>query len=477
MNTPKTPSTLWLIVWSFCMTISLFSQEDFSVSIQGNSILCPGDSATLVAVSNMDAEFIWSNGMTDSAIVVTTANFFSVIAINEVGDSTSASVTIGTLDFPEVDIFISGKLACPNDNVNLSVPFSVTTDYEWSTTQTNNVISVGNPGTYWVKATNECGIATDTAVVESENKPYPEAHILVDSTDLCKGDSSVLELEVNSDGFWFWSTGFAFVDSIVIDTPGTYWVEFINDCGAITEFIDITRPPEINVQIDGPSEMCQGEEVELLADANTAVAYQWSDSSTDTRFVAASTGTYRVSVTDRCGETAVAETFVQEILPPIVELKVAEALLCEENQVEVTADTMWTDEIIWSTGETSISIFPSDPGDYSLIASNRCFETFASTFVNTMRVPVFVPNAFSPNNDGQNDFFLPHLECQNVENYEFQIYSRWGDPVFNTNDYSEWWDGKKAGNHLMPTGVYVWFMKFKIRERNYYFDGDVLLMR
>ena len=90
---------------------------------------------------------------------------------------------------------------------------------------------------------------------------------------------------------------------------------------------------------------------------------------------------------------------------------------------------------------------------------------------------VFIPNAFSPNNDGQNDFFLPHLECQNVENYEFQIYSRWGDPVFNTNDYSEWWDGKKAGNHLMPTGVYVWFMKFEIRERNYYFDGDVLLMR
>jgi gliding motility-associated-like protein len=477
MNTQQLHSTLWLIVWSFCMTMPLFSQDAFSVSIQGDSILCPGDSATLIAVPNMDAEFIWSNGATDSAIVVTEANLFSVIVINEMGDSASAFVTVGTLDFPEVNIFVSGKLECPNDNVNLSVPFSVTTDYMWSTSQTNNVISVGNPGTYWVQAINECGIATDTAVVESDNKPYPEANILVDSTDICEGDSTILKLEINSEGFWFWSTGFAFVDSIVIDTPGTYWVEFINDCGAVTEFIDITRPPEINVQIDGPSEMCQGEEVELLANANTAIAYRWSDASTDMSFVTASTGTYRVSVTDKCGDMAMAEQFVQEIPPPIVLLNVEEALLCEEDHVQVRADTAWTDEVIWSTGDTSIAIFPSDPGDYNLIATNRCFETFASTFVNTMRVPVFVPNAFSPNNDGNNDFFLPHLECQNVENYELQIYSRWGDPVFNTNDYTEWWDGKKAGNNSMPTGVYVWFMKFKIRERNYYFDGDVLLIR
>ena len=464
-------SLLLLGSWSYAQTNS------FNLQIEGDSVLCPGDTLLLTALPSEEAQLLWSTGGSDSTIVITEAMQYSVQAINSTGDTANAVWTVTTLDFPEVDIFVSGRLECPDDQVSLSVPFSVTTEYEWSTFQTNNLISVGSPGEYSVLAYNQCGEARDTVMVESDNKPYPIAEISADSTEICEGDSVVLRLNLNSEGFWFWSEGFAFVDSIVVDTPGEYWVNFINDCGTVTEFIEIRFPPPIEVAIEGPSKMCQGEEITLNAISNTALAYRWSDGSTETSFSTSFTGDYSVSVSDKCDEEASASQRVQEIPPPSVTIQVSEPLLCEEDQVQVRADTAWTNSLLWETGDTAIAIFPMEIGVYSVQAFNECFSTQASARVQSIRVPVYLPNVFSPNNDGNNDFFLPHLACENVQDYEFRIFSRWGDPVFFTNDYLEWWDGSKNGIQDAPSGVYVWFLQFKIRERTYYFDGDVFLMR
>jgi len=65
----------------------------------------------------------------------------------------------------------------------------------------------------------------------------------------------------------------------------------------------------------------------------------------------------------------------------------------------------------------------------------------------------FIPNAFSPNGDGENDVFLP--VSPNYNGYMFEVYSRWGEPLFKTKVKTVGWDGTHNGI-VVGAGVYVW---------------------
>ena len=67
---------------------------------------------------------------------------------------------------------------------------------------------------------------------------------------------------------------------------------------------------------------------------------------------------------------------------------------------------------------------------------------------------VYIPTAFTPNEDGLNDSFKP-ITSQNVTDYFFQIYNRWGEVVFESNDKDAGWNGFYNG-HQAPDDVYVW---------------------
>ena len=87
------------------------------------------------------------------------------------------------------------------------------------------------------------------------------------------------------------------------------------------------------------------------------------------------------------------------------------------------------------------------------------------------------PNAFSPNGDGINDLFAPILTDIDYETYEINIFNRWGDIVFKTNNYDESWDGTFKGENL-PQAVYTYKITYKTRrgidkqER-----GDIVLVK
>ena len=74
---------------------------------------------------------------------------------------------------------------------------------------------------------------------------------------------------------------------------------------------------------------------------------------------------------------------------------------------------------------------------------------------------VFVPNAFSPNNDGVNDAFYALSESFTCwREWRLQIYNRWGDLIWETDDPDEYWYGQvQNGNHFVSDGVYVWVLQ------------------
>jgi gliding motility-associated-like protein len=85
-------------------------------------------------------------------------------------------------------------------------------------------------------------------------------------------------------------------------------------------------------------------------------------------------------------------------------------------------------------------------------------ESPASEVVRTDNCPVYVlPNAFTPNGDGQNDVFRPFLPFRYVSEVEFTVVNRWDQTVFSTKDPNINWDGRdqKTGE-LLADGVYFY---------------------
>lgn len=73
-------------------------------------------------------------------------------------------------------------------------------------------------------------------------------------------------------------------------------------------------------------------------------------------------------------------------------------------------------------------------------------------------IPVFVPNAFSPNGDGLNDLFRPEVGVAKPS--AFEIYSRWGQQIVQLDPGNPVWDGRDMSGHLVEPGIYVWRMEW-----------------
>jgi gliding motility-associated-like protein len=76
-------------------------------------------------------------------------------------------------------------------------------------------------------------------------------------------------------------------------------------------------------------------------------------------------------------------------------------------------------------------------------------------------VSVFVPNVFTPNNDGLNDvFYAQHFGPMCWNSWKLSVYNRWGGMVFQTNDSTQSWDGSvMGGSHYAADGIYVWVLQ------------------
>jgi gliding motility-associated-like protein len=88
---------------------------------------------------------------------------------------------------------------------------------------------------------------------------------------------------------------------------------------------------------------------------------------------------------------------------------------------------------------------------------------------------MFVPNAFTPNNDGTNDYFgVAGIVA--VQNFSMKIYDRYGQVIFSTNDIAGKWDGRFKGK-AMPVGAYPWSIIY-INSKGYtkWLKGTVLIL-
>jgi gliding motility-associated-like protein len=214
------------------------------------------------------------------------------------------------------------------------------------------------------------------------------------------------------------------------------------------------------VTLDQTTTICEGST--RILDAGSYAGYVWNDGSTNRTLSVTNTGIYSVTVTDNNGCRGNGSTTISTLFLHPDGFLAGDTSFCN-NASLVLRPTATYNSYLWSTGSTDAAITVKQAGNYSLEVTdaNNCKGT------NTIIVSVkqclkglFVPNSFTPNNNGKNDIFKPVL-LGVVKLYQVQIYNRWGNLVFQSNDPQRGWDGNYRGQ---PSGneTFVWMIKYQL---------------
>ena len=194
-------------------------------------------------------------------------------------------------------------------------------------------------------------------------------------------------------------------------------------------------------------------------------------------------GTFTVTVTANyraCQDITTSRTVV--VIPqPYINLG-ADTSICKGSESVILADNLngnnpaasW----MWSTGQTGSSIVVVAPGYYyATVNINNCYASDTVWVQNNCYMDI--PNVFSPNGDGVNDYFFPRqFLTKGLTAFSMNIYNRWGQLIFTTTTLDgRGWDGK-LNNVDQPEGVFVYVIDatFKDGQKEHH-QGNVTLLR
>lgn len=329
--------------------------------IEGNANFCP-ESQTTLSLDQDYTNIEWSTGSTDDAIIVTTADNFTVTVADE-------HACMGTSSF-ETEFWatevpnISGSLVyCPDESTQIQVeqPYE---SFHWSNGDTTSYTSIQTEGNVFVTVTDGNGCQTDTSVFVSELN-VDELNF-TGVTSFCEGDTITIAL---SDEFssYLWSTG-ATSQSIQVTEGGIYdvTVAFENSCTASSS-INIVENMLPNVQIGGSASYCVGSSTILNAGA-TYESYLWSTGETSFSIDVASEDNYSLTVTDEhgCVNTGALEVVQDDYLHPIISGDLA---FCENGSTTLDAGSGFA-TYTWSNNLNTQIIEVAAPGTYSITVTD-----------------------------------------------------------------------------------------------------------
>ena len=341
-------------------TVSMYNKP--TPSITGASTICPGSTAQLTA--GIQSHYQWSTGDTTQTISVspttTTTYTLTVSDIHGCQNQTSTLVSIGAIP----SIQISGDLAfCENSSTQLTA--SPGYSYIWSNNSSSQSITVNQPGTYRVTATNSLGCSTtDSAVVTT--LPLPHVDFGMQHT-ICQGQSYTYQLPGNSPLTYHWANGSS-SNVLTVSTAGTYTVTVTNEHGCSITAADTLRVVDLPTPaIQGTSSICRGNSAILSAIGGGS--YLWSNGSTAADIVVSPTATttYTVTASNQYGCSATASTTITVNTLPSLNIS-GDRYFCQGGNTTLTASG--ASSYSWSTGSNSNMITISTPGTYFVTASN-----------------------------------------------------------------------------------------------------------
>jgi gliding motility-associated-like protein len=275
-----------------------------------------------------------------------------------------------------------------------------------------------------------------------------------------------------------WSN--ASTNDTVITNIGTYTVSVTQTgCTSSSPAVTVVNFNPV-VNIIGNLSFCHGDSTSLFANANISTGnYLWNTSETTMMISATNSGNYSVTVSYANGcstaDTVTVSLYAEPhagytMTPADVTFLGNTTSFTDASGVTPGSITNWYWNFGDSTGSVSLLQNPThlygQTGVYhvthAIQSNNGCWDTirFDCHVISDLEVP----NVFTPNGDGKNDF----LEFRNIEyfpNTGITVFNRWGNKVYTSSDYHNNWDG---GGH--PDGVYYYILEGpELKEPKYGF--------
>ncbi|MBL7825014.1 MAG: gliding motility-associated C-terminal domain-containing protein, partial [Saprospiraceae bacterium] len=387
------------------------------------------------------ANYLWTSIPADPNLVSTDSNpgvnptqttVYSVVISQGTQCSVVYSVTVTPLSGPNLSL--QDSLSVCSDTPVTVTASGTGTNYVWSNSPTfNPVLSVTttltvNPivnGTYYVRASDGSQCVALDSIWINNGTVHIEAEPAV--RKICEGEDTelvVTNLDAEDQLTYVWSPNLPNTPNQVVtpSTETTYHVTVTNQFGCTddTNFLVSVVTVGVDAEVTGPDTICPGQLTTLLATPSgngSFFSFDWSPA--------------------------------DGLNDPTIQNPTA-----SPTQDQVYTVTVTTDNECTATDEVIVYFI-----------SSECLEPY-----------IFVPKAFTPNNDSNNDFFI--VRGVNIKELEFVVWDRWGEKVYYTNDpNAQGWDGTFKGKELTPDS-YAWYLRATCGNGAVYEKkGDVTLLK
>lgn len=457
------------------------------VNIGPDTSICFGTPYVLNA-GNPTLNHLWQNSSTGQTYNVTTSGTYYC----RVTDTTScfAVDTAHIVVLPLKDATITSVAPV----CSYVAPFNLQaaqTGGVWSGTGiTNSSTGMFNPATagqgiHLIKyiISGQCG-DRDSIYVKVNLPPLVD---LGNDTSICNGTNLVLD--AGNPGMTYLWQNMSVAQTFTTNSGGIFYCKVTDTTGCYTtDTIHITGITPKDASITAVPPVCMNiAPFNLHAVDNGGV---WSGNG----ITSSSSGLFNPStagegnhlikyiISGQCGDR---DSLMLMVLPvPSINITANSETCLGKNNGEISlAITGGTPpyQVNWNSGQTSLVISSLIPGIYTATIkdSNNCTlivtETLSASADLCYKPQVYIPNVFSPNDDGNNDVF--YVRGEGIKSLTFLIYDRWGEKVFETTDPAQGWDGKYKGKP-MPAEIYYYkaIIEF-IDGSSKTLGGDVTLTR
>lgn len=229
--------------------------------------------------------------------------------------------------------------------------------------------------------------------------------------------------------------------------------------------VTIIVQPKITAKINEDTTICPGDDFIIKADQTypPTYSYLWNTGATTLEISNDQTGKFnlKISSPEGCFATDTMEVF--RILDPTSNLT-DDTTICFTIFKELNLNAGSANYVIWNhlnEIDTTENFIATEPGIYQvkLYNGDNCYITDRMEIEEFCSTELFMPGAFTPNNDGLNDTFGAYSD--ETYDYELLIFNRWGKIVFSSTDLSNRWDGNNA-----PQGSYTYKLTYTLANRN-----------